>query len=132
MFEVFLINCCVGGFQASTPASVQTIFGVNVGSKIYGFYWCALATSNFIGYFLVSNLSKTIGFDSVIYITLGMTIAAIPIVIFTKFQGPWGNDTVALEYCISREMMKVEEEEKKEIESAIEEFEHNHDKNLKK
>jgi len=29
-----------------------------------------------------------------------MSCLAIPIIILTKFQGPWENDTSALEYCI--------------------------------
>lgn len=59
-----------------------------------------VATANFIQYLFVSNLSKTIGFDNIIYICLGMACLAVPIVIFTKFQGPWKNETAALEYCV--------------------------------
>ena len=30
---------------------------------------------------------------------MGMAVAAIPIVVLSKWQGPWENPTVALEYC---------------------------------
>ena len=89
MFIVFVMNCCVGGFQVTTPTVSQTIYGHRIGSQLYGFFWCCLALSNFISYLLVAYLSKQTGFDVVIYICLGMSMASIPIIIFTKFQGPW-------------------------------------------
>ncbi len=81
----------MGGILVTTPTVVQVIFGQKTGSNIYGFYWCVIAATNFIQYSYVSNLSETIGFDNIIYIVLGMAVLAVPIVIFTKFQGPWMN-----------------------------------------
>lgn len=80
----------------TTTTVLQIIFGQKTGSNIVGFFWCAIATTNFIQYFYISNLSKTIGFDNIIYICLAMAAAAVPLVIFTKFQGPWMNDTSAV------------------------------------
>ena len=74
--------------MVSTPTVVQAIYGQKTGSNIYGFYWEIISLGNFIAYLYVSNLSNTIGFDNVIYICLGMTLAVVPVVIFTKFQGP--------------------------------------------
>jgi hypothetical protein len=78
---------------------VQAIYGQKTGSNIYGFYWEIVATGNFLQYLFVSILSKTIGFDSIIYICLGMTLLAVPLIVFTTFQGPWHNDTEVLEFC---------------------------------
>jgi hypothetical protein len=89
MFIVFVMNCCVGGFQVTTPTVSQTVYGHKIGSQLYGFFWCCLALSNSISYLFVANLSKKIGFDIIIYICLGMSVVSIPIIIFTKFQGPW-------------------------------------------
>jgi hypothetical protein len=47
-----------------------------------------------------------IGFDNVVYICLGMTIVVIPVIIFTTFQGPWGNPTHQVEFCVGRELNK--------------------------
>ena len=103
MFVVVIMNMCLGGFTVTTPTCSQTIYGHKVGSRLYGFFWCALSLSNFISYLFVSNLSKKIGFDIVIYICLAMSVAAIPIIVFTKFQGPWLNSTAELEFCISKD-----------------------------
>lgn len=99
----------------TTPTVAQVIFGQKTGSNIYGFYWCAIALGNFIQYFYVSNLSKKIGFDNVIYICLGMAVCAIPIVLFTKFQGPWMNETIALEYCINCQSSQVQPQENDQL-----------------
>lgn len=72
-----------------TATFVQTLYGPKFGSNVYGFFWCILATSNFIAYIYVAFLSKVIGFDNVIYIVLAMSILAIPLIILNKFQGPW-------------------------------------------
>ncbi len=85
----------------TTTTVLQIIFGQKTGSNIVGFFWCVIATTNFIQYFYVSNLTKTIGFDNIIYICLGMAAAAVPVMMLTKFQGPWKNDTSAVEYFIS-------------------------------
>jgi hypothetical protein len=83
------------------PTLAQALFGQRTGSNIYGFYWTCFATANFIGYAYVSQLSKKISFDNVIYICLGMCCLAIPLLTCFKFQGPWKNSTLALEYFIS-------------------------------
>lgn len=82
---MLLINFCIGGLLVVTPTVAQAIYGQKTGSNIYGFYWEVVATANFVQYLFVSNLSKTIGFDIIIYICLGMAGLAIPLVIFTKF-----------------------------------------------
>lgn len=92
-FEIFLSNCCIGGYLVATPTATQNIYGEATGANIYGIYWCNFALANFLGYIYVSNLTKVIGFDNVIYICLGMTVIVIPFIIFTKFQGPWENPT---------------------------------------
>ena len=71
--------------MVSTPTVSQVIFGKNTGSNIYGFYWEIIALGNMISYLYVSNLTKTIGFDNEIYICMGMSLLAVPIIIFTKF-----------------------------------------------
>lgn len=96
LIEVVLINFCIGGLLVTTPTVVQAIYGQKTGSNIYGFYWEIVATGNFLQYLFVSNLSKSIGFDNIIYICLGMAGLAIPFIVFTTFQGPWKNDTEAL------------------------------------
>ena len=85
LVEILLINCCLGGLQVTTPTVVQTIFGQKTGSNIYGFFWCVIATGNWIQYFYVANLSKTIGFDNIIYICLAMGAVSFPILIFNNF-----------------------------------------------
>lgn len=86
LVEVFLINCCLGGFLVSTPTSLLSIYGPTTGANIYGIFWENFGIANMLGYIFVSQLSKSIGgFDSVIYVCLGMSCIAIPIVIFTKF-----------------------------------------------
>ncbi len=86
-----VINFCIGGLLVTTPTVAQAIYGQKTGSNIYGFYWEVVALANFTQYLFVSNLSKTIGFDNIIYICLGMACLAVPLVIVTKFQGPWEN-----------------------------------------
>lgn len=93
LFEVFLINICLGGFLVTTPTSLQYIYGPTVGANIYVFFWETFAFANFLGYIYVSQLSKVIGFDNIIYIALGMCVCTIPALIFTKFEGSWKNDT---------------------------------------
>lgn len=91
LIEIFCINCCIGGLLVTTPTLTQVLYGQETGSNIYGFYWEVIAIGNFLGYVYVAYLSKTIGFDNVIYVCLGMVILAVPIVILTKFEGPWKN-----------------------------------------
>ena len=67
------------------------MFGQRIGSRIYGFFWCVIATGNWIQYFLVAYVSKDIGFNNVIYICLGFAVISFPILIFNNFQGPWKN-----------------------------------------
>jgi hypothetical protein len=93
----------MGGFLVTTPTVALFIYGLQTGSNIYGIYWEAFGLANFVGYLYVSQLSKKIGFNGAIYTCLGMVSLAIPIVILTKFQGPWGNSTVNLEYLVGRE-----------------------------
>lgn len=58
--------------------------------------------ANMIGYLFVSQLAQIIGFNGVIYVCLGMVLMSFPIVIITKFQGPWENDTTSLEFFVTR------------------------------
>jgi hypothetical protein len=95
---VFLANCCIGGYLVTAPTFAQVVFGHRIGSNIYGFFWCIIGTANFVQFAYVQGLSLSIGFDHVIYICLGMCIAALPFVIFSKFQGPWENSTAHLEF----------------------------------
>lgn len=39
LIEIFLINCCLGGFMVSTPTAVHCLYGHKTGSNIYGIYW---------------------------------------------------------------------------------------------
>ena len=39
LIEVFLMNCCLGGYLVITPTFAQLTFGQEVGSNIYGFFW---------------------------------------------------------------------------------------------
>ena len=100
LFLVFLMNSCIGGFLVMTPTFAQIVFGQVTGSNIYGFYWCCFGVANFIQYAFVSQLSDDIGFDGVIYISLGMCVVAVPMVICGNFQGPWKNSIEELGYCI--------------------------------
>lgn len=38
-----------------------------------------------------------------------MTVLAIPIILYSKFEGPWHNKTDLLEYCVGYEVHKSEE-----------------------
>lgn len=99
--EIFLINLCLGGLLVTTPTVVQTIFGQKMGSNIYGFFWCVIATGNWLQFIFVEFLSLKIGFNNVIYICLAMCLMAYPIIFFTNFQGPWMNNQEHLGYFSS-------------------------------
>lgn len=119
LFEIFLFNCVLGGFMVSTPTGLQSIYGHNIGSQIYSLYWESFAIGDLIAWVYGSQLTDDIGFNNIIYIVLGMLCLVYPIVFFTKFQGPWENDTTQLEYLIGYEMakkekMKIEEGKKAE------------------
>lgn len=58
LVEIFIINLCLGGLLVVTPTVIQIIFGTKTGSNIYGFFWCMIATSNWIQYFYVGYVSK--------------------------------------------------------------------------
>jgi hypothetical protein len=75
--------------MVTIPTLSQILYGQIIGSKVYGFFWNCVATANFIQFAYVKGLTPLIGFDNAIYICLGMSVLAVPIVIFTKFQGPW-------------------------------------------
>ena len=79
-----------------TPTASLYIYGNRTGTNIYGIYWSVSSIANFLGYIYVSQLSKLISFDGVINVCLGMVICSIPLVFFSKFQGPWENDTTHL------------------------------------
>jgi len=96
LIEVFLINSCLGGLFVITPTASLYIYGNRTGTNIYGVYWSVFSVANFVGYIYVSQLSKLIGFDGIIYVCLGMVVCSIPLVYFSKFQGPWKNDTAHL------------------------------------
>ena len=85
LVEIVLINLSLGGLLVTTPTVVQTIFGQKTGSNFYGFFWCVIATGNWIQYFFVAYLSKAIGFDNIIYVSLGMAVLAFPILIFNNY-----------------------------------------------
>jgi hypothetical protein len=93
LFEIFIINLCLGGLLVVTPTVIQIIFGTTTGSNIYGFFWCFIATSNWIQYFYVGYVSKSIGFDNVLYICLAMATVPFLILIFYHYEGPWKNPT---------------------------------------
>ncbi len=87
LFEVFFAYSCLGGFLVVTPTFSQYLFGPEVGSNIYGFFWETYSLANFLHFLFINTLKKSLGFDNIIYITLGMSVLSIPIVIFTKWQG---------------------------------------------
>jgi hypothetical protein len=101
LIEVFLANCCIGGLLVTAPTMAQALFGQRTGSNIYGFYFEVFAVANFLQFGFVQGLSTNIGFDWVIYICLAMCIVAVPILIFTDFQGPWKNDNSQLKFCMA-------------------------------
>ncbi len=98
MLLIFLINCCLGGILVSGPTFSQTVFGQRVGSNKYGLYWECFALSNFTQYLFVSQLSKAISFNWIIYIVLAMAVLALPFLVIGKFQGSWNNDPYPLEF----------------------------------
>lgn len=71
--------------MVTAPTFSQAVFGPIVGSKIYSFYWLAISIANFIGFGLVQAFAINKGFDIIIYICLGLNIAAIPFIILSKF-----------------------------------------------
>ena len=64
---------------------LMIVFGQKVGSNVYGFFWEVFGVSNLIQYAFVSGLAKHITFDGVIYITLGMSVIALVLVLVTNF-----------------------------------------------
>jgi hypothetical protein len=96
-----LANICIGGIFGISPSFSQIVFGHKVGSNLHSFVFISISAANFLAYGFVKGLSRSFGLDNVIYIVLGMSIACVPIIIFTKFQGNWYNSTVQLEYSIS-------------------------------
>lgn len=99
MTEFLFSNLALGGFMVTSTTGVHAIFGVKIGSKVNGFFWCSIALGNWIAYLMVSNLSQRIGFDNIFYICLGLTLVNLPIVIFYNFQGPWNNQLTNLGWC---------------------------------
>lgn len=102
--EFLLIHLAMGGLQVMTPTVVHAIFGVKIGSNVNGFFWCSVSLGNWVGYLLVSNLSKTIGFNNIFYICLGMAVLSFPIFIFYRFEGPWKNSLINLGWFPSWQM----------------------------
>jgi len=102
LFEIFVIECCLGGLMVSTPTGLQSIYGPAIGSKIYGLYWETFSFSYLLAWIFVSQLTNKIGFNNIIYICLFMMALAFPVVVFLKFQGPWENDTTQLEFFVQR------------------------------
>lgn len=97
-----LANACIGATFSLAPSFSQLVFGQRTGSNIYGLVFLAIASSNFIQFGFVKGLAPLITFNGIIYICLGMSALIIPIILFSKFQGPWGNSTVNVEYCVGR------------------------------
>jgi len=106
LVEVFIVNCCLGGFLVSTPTASQSLYGHNTGSTIYGIYLEMFGAANLVSYLYVSLLSHVIGFNNVIYVCLGMVVLAMPLVIMTKYQGPWENDVSQLGFCTGFGVLK--------------------------
>jgi hypothetical protein len=92
-FEIFLINTVLGGYLGTAPTIALYLYGASTGANIYGIYFCTFACANFIAESFVSELSASIGFNDIIYIVLGMSLATIPAVVFVTFRGPWFNST---------------------------------------
>lgn len=85
MLEIILINCCIGGFFVMTPTFLQLVFSQKTGSQAYGFFWQAFGLANLLQYIYVSQLSKAITFNGVIYVCLGMATISALLVIFGNF-----------------------------------------------
>lgn len=96
LFLVFVVNCCLGGYLVITPIFSQVVFGGMTGSYVYGFFWSTYSIANFIQFAYVSTLTEVITFENIIYICMGMAVCAIPIVVLSKWQGPWENPLTAL------------------------------------
>lgn len=84
-FEIFLANSCLGGFLVLNITHSHIVFGIDVGSNLDLFYWSFFSFSNFIGYFYVSGLSDTIGFNNIFYICLAMNCSVYPLLYFFHF-----------------------------------------------
>lgn len=89
----------MGGYLVMTPTVLQNIFGQNIGSNVYGFFWEIFALTNLLQFAFVSGLSKIITFNGIIYICLGMTVFAGFLIIFGNFLAPWNNPQDQMGYC---------------------------------
>lgn len=99
LFCIFIAGCCMGGYLVMTPTVLQNIFGQNIGSNVYGFFWEIFALTNLLQFAFVSGLSKIITFNGIIYICLGMTVFAGFLIIFGNFLAPWNNPQDQMGYC---------------------------------
>lgn len=108
LFLMLLMNLAIGGIQSSNPSLAQYMFGQRMGEYYYGLFWCTVAVANFIEFIYVSELGLVLEFNYLIYICLGMSLLAVPIVFFSTFQGPWKNPTYQLEYCVSYHKNEIE------------------------
>jgi hypothetical protein len=98
LFLVFLDNVCIGGILGTAPAFLQLVFGIKLGSHVYGFFWTVFSTANLLQYVYVSQLSQLITFDGIIYVCLGMCIVSGTLVITGNFEGYWKNSQEFLGY----------------------------------
>jgi hypothetical protein len=106
LFCIFLAGCCMGGYLVMTPTVLQSILGQSIGSNIYGFFWEIFGLANLIQFAYVSGLSKSITFNGIIYICLGMTVFAGLLIVFGNFQAPWNNPQDQMGYCKDWEVKK--------------------------
>ena len=74
------------------PTFSSTVFGKEVGPKIFGVFWCSFAMGNFLQYLFVITVEKHIKLDGIIYICLAMNVVNLFIIIFYGFKAKWKND----------------------------------------
>lgn len=74
------------------PTFSSTVFGKEVGPKVFGMFWCSFALGNFLQYGYIMGLEPKIGLDGIIYICLGMNLLNLMIIILYGFSAKWKND----------------------------------------
>ena len=88
-FMIFVANSCLGGFLVLNITHSHLVFGIEVGGDLDLFYWSFFSFSNFIGYFYVSFLSGSIGFNNIFYICLAMNVTVYPLLALFHGESKW-------------------------------------------
>ncbi|EGR29142.1 major facilitator superfamily protein, putative [Ichthyophthirius multifiliis] len=89
LFQVYLIVSNMGGTLTLYPPFSAQIFGVQVGSKIFGLYWYGFGFANFVQFLIVREFEKKIGFINIFYIYAGITFLALVVLFIADFKPDW-------------------------------------------